>query len=256
MASFFFSLPESKAIIDKGISKDVDFNNMLSLDDKQKIIFILFYTAIIYHVACIMKNKSHRMPRYIAFSGNGSKVVPIVTTDKDLMSDYTMKIFETVYGCKYDKDGLEMIFNQKRPKEATCKGGISCDSKLFSLYNQTLDKCKLILKGVDNKSFAEESDIYEKIDDAYISKVVEQVNQFVDTFFDLNKQFKFSDNFGVNTESIKIAKEVCGRDIEVFVRNGLEQRLKEVGADQPIEETMFFYPIIGIMNALADKISG
>ena len=85
---------------------------------------------------------------------------------------------------------------------------------------------------------------------------MEQVNQFVDIFFELNKQFKFSDNFGVNTESIKIAKDVCGRDIEVFVRNGLEQRLKEIGADQPIEETMFFYPIIGIMNALADKICG
>ena len=255
MASFFFSLPDNKQIVDKNIAKEVDFNNMLLLDDKHKIIFVLFYTAIIYHVACIMKSKRHRMPRYIAFSGNGSKVVSIVSKDEELMADLAKQIFQCVYGCEYDKDGLEMIINNKLPKEATCKGGIMCDKALLIHHHNTVNNCKLILKGCDNASFATDGDTYDMIDDAYIDNVAKQVKEFVDTFFELNKTFKFSDNFAIDRESVEMAKNVCYRDIDTFVRNGLAMRIKEVGKDQPVEETLFFYPIIGIMNALADKIS-
>ncbi len=255
MASFFFSLPNNKQITDANIANSVNFNDMLQRDDKHKIIFILFYTAIIYHVACIMKSTNHRMPRYIAFSGNGSKVVSIVSNDEGLMADYTKQIFRLVYGREYDDNGLEMIINNRLPKEATCKGGIMCDRTLLAHLHETTRSCKVILKGYDNSSFADENDTYDQIDDAYIDGVAEQARAFINTFFELNNTFNFNDNFAIDRESVEIARDVCYRDIDRFVRDGLAMRIREVGANQPVEETLFFYPIIGIMNALSDEIS-
>ena len=69
---------------------------MLQLDGKQKVVFLLFYSSIIYHVAQIMKAKSMDMPRYITFSGNGSRVISVLSDDKSLLEKFTKLIFEKI----------------------------------------------------------------------------------------------------------------------------------------------------------------
>ena len=122
-------------------------------------------------------------------------------------------------------------------------------------YDSTVNSKKLILRADDMKSFVSEDDLYSMIDDAYIANVANQVERFIDVFFDINKKFKYADNFGVDTSIINVAKEVCRIDIERYIKDMLDLRRKEIGEDQPVEETLFFYAISGIIFHLADRIS-
>lgn len=59
------------------------------------------------------------MPRHISFSGNGSKVIRVITTDTKLLANYTKLVFERVLGKSYGKEldllGLEKIPILKKP---------------------------------------------------------------------------------------------------------------------------------------------
>ena len=77
LATFFFSLVENEKL-----GGSINFSEILMKDDSQKMVFVIFYVAIIYHLAQIMKLKTIKMPRYLSFSGNGSKIIQILTTDK------------------------------------------------------------------------------------------------------------------------------------------------------------------------------
>jgi hypothetical protein len=100
---------------------------MLKTDNEQKLELVLFYAAIIYHAAQIMKAKNLGLPRHLAFSGNGSRIVNIVG-DKDILAAFSKSIFEKVYSQRYHTkgcpDNLEIIQDAPNPKEITCKGGI------------------------------------------------------------------------------------------------------------------------------------
>jgi hypothetical protein len=76
---------------------DINFNSMLKRDNDQKLVFVLFYSAIIYHTAQIMKAKNLQLPRHITFSGNGSRIVNIIA-DKEVLAELSKYIFEKVYG--------------------------------------------------------------------------------------------------------------------------------------------------------------
>jgi 2-amino-4-hydroxy-6-hydroxymethyldihydropteridine diphosphokinase len=59
---------------------DIDilsYNNEIINDDDLKIVFLIFYSSIIYHLAKLMKQKEMKAPRYITFSGTGSKIISI-----------------------------------------------------------------------------------------------------------------------------------------------------------------------------------
>ena len=60
IASFFFSLPENPAAanLDRSV---IDFDVLLRDDENFKIVFIIFYTAIIYHISlCFARGKGEK----------------------------------------------------------------------------------------------------------------------------------------------------------------------------------------------------
>jgi hypothetical protein len=250
MASFFFSLNTNKKITEKRLSDNIDFNRILQADDTQKIIFIFFYVAIIYHLAHLMKAKKLPMPRHITFSGNGSKVIRILSTDNKLLEDFTRLIYEKIYGKTYNKDGLAILHNVENPKEATCKGGIS--SQQPQDYSQIFNT-KVVLNSADNQSFIT-TETYAEIKEDYLVKTVEEVTKFIEFTIDLNKEFSYKNNFGISNESLEIAQEECFRDLETYAKKGLEQKLSDASPNDPIEETFFFYPLNGMINALSMAI--
>ena len=52
-------------------------------------------------------------------------------------------------------------------------------------------------------------------------------------------------------------KQLCYRDIRTYLENGITLKKDEItqdGADDKLEETLFFYPLVGIINAVVRTI--
>ena len=250
MASFLFGLKENMLPKSAGISaKSIDFNYILQEDDYFRIVFIVFYTSIIYHIAQITKSLGLEVPRHISFSGNGSKVVRIITTDTKILAKYTKIIYEKVLGRPYGKE-LDLIGldNDANPKDATCKGGI---------IGADVDDCtgKTIVFKSDSSGVVSSSDTYASIDEHHKCATVKAVSDFFDfVFSDMNNAFKFDSNFGVNSSALKKAQQSAQKDLRTFLDKGIMQRREETEADDMIEETLFFYPIKGALQTMSTEI--
>ena len=249
IASLFFSLKDNKDLKDKNIN--IDFARELQLDTTQKISFLIFYCAIVYHLVKIMKAKGLEMPRHIGFSGNGSKVINILTDDKELLEKLTKKIFEKIYGEEYPKDGLTIVM-MDNPKEATSMGAILATGKT------SVSEKKVIFLGTDDNSFAVGDMSYKECSEnvsGFVEKIKTETEKFVDFVFSLNEgEISFRDSFGIDQQAIDEAKEGCKRDIKTFAENKILQKLSEVNKEDKVEETMFFYPLSGMLNSLTDRI--
>ncbi len=249
MASFLFGLKDNSKLKGKIDSKTVDFNYILQEDEDFKIVFILFYTAIIYHVAQIVKYLNLEMPRHIAFTGNGSKVIRIITTDSKLLARYTKIIFEKVLGKKYDKE-LDLIGlqDESNPKVSTCKGGL--------LGVGATDNPSSIVFKADCSGLVADTDTYSSITDDYKQRTLSAVTSFFNfALEDMNKEFNFDNNFGVRKKSMDIAREVAKKDLATFLDKGINLHREEIDTDNDkIEETFFYYPIKGVLNAISSEI--
>lgn len=248
MASFLFTLKENSLV--KELRQSIDFNYKLQEDSNFKIVFVLFYTSIIYHIAQIIKAKGLDMPRHISFSGNGSKVLRIIATEPKLLAKYTKKIFELILAKPYGKE-LDILGFDKdaNPKESTCKGGLSgCEDEDY--------ENRIIVMKSDGSGFISSDDTYDSITPTLKASTVEAVRKFFDfVFVDLKKVFNFKDNFGVNDASIRLAQEMSKKDLDTFLEKGITQRLEENDGSARIEETFFFYPVKGVINSLSAEIN-
>lgn len=250
MASFLFGLRDNTLVQKAGIDKKaVDFNFILQEDENFKIVFIIFYTSIIYHIAQIVKRLELEVPRHISFSGNGSKVIRVITTDTKILAKYTKTIFEKVLGKPYGKE-LELLGLEKdsNPKDSTCKGG------LIGVDNDD-NKAETIVFKSDCSGVVGKSDTYATISEAYKDRTINAVEHFFRFVFeDMNSEFNFDDNFGVNISSLRIAQEIATKDLMTFLEKGLSLRCAETEQEDMIEETLFFYPIKGVLQEISKGI--
>ena len=249
MASFLFSLKENSAT--EGLAKNnIDFNKILQNDTKFKLIFIIFYTAIIYHIAQIVKAKGLKVPRHIAFSGNGSKIISIISSDPKIMAKYTKLIFEKVIGTEYgsalDILGLEQGSN---PKESTCKGGL-IEADAYDEEPQTI-----VLRD-SSGNLVSDKDTYSSINEAHKGQIIDSIKDFFQfTLKEIPSEFNLDKNFGVDNVTMKIALEEYKKDLETFLEKGIELSIKESGnKDNKIEDAITFYPIKGVLQSLSSKI--
>ena len=249
MVSFLFSLKDNSAT--KSLARNnIDFNKILQNDTKFKVVFIIFYTAIIYHIAQIVKAKGLKAPRHIAFSGNGSKIISIISSDPKILGKYTKIIFEKVLGKEYgsalDILGLEQGSN---PKESTCKGGLIA-AEAYDEEPETL-----VLRD-SSGNLASASDTYATISDTHKAEIVKTVKDFFKfALTEIPSAFNLDNNFGVDNVTMKIAKEECTKDLETYLDKGIEFSIKESGnKDNQIEDAITFYPIKGVLQSLSNKI--
>lgn len=249
MASFLFSLKDNSAT--KSLAQNnIDFSKILQNDTKFKLVFIIFYTAIIYHIAQILKTKGLKAPRHIAFSGNGSKIISIISSDPKILAKYTKVIFEKVLG-KNIESALEILGLEQgsNPKESTCKGGL-ISAEAYDEEPETL-----VLRDSSGK-LANTNDTYASISDVQKAEIVKTVKDFFRlVLIDIPSAFNLDNNFGVDNITIKIAKEECSKDLETYLEKGIELSIKESGnKDNQIEDAVSFYPIKGVLQSLSNKL--
>lgn len=244
MASFLFSLKDITAT--NGLNKNkIDFNLLLQKDDKFKVVFVLFYTAIVYHIAQIVKSKNLDIPRHIAFSGNGSKILGAITGNVDTLASYTKVVFEKVLDKKCNHS-LEILGldGEANPKEATCKGG------LLPIAANDAPR-KLTLKNSDG-DFITDSDSYASIK-SDLNAIQDSVKRFFEFVFDkIPRVFDLVDAFGITRDSLELARKVCVHDLDTYLEKGYNLSVTESGDEERVvEEALPFYPIKGVMQALS-----
>ena len=199
-----------------------------------------------------MKAKNLEFPRHIAFSGNGSKAISILTSDKSTLEDLTRLIFEKVHGKTLDGD-FDIIFRQKDPKEMTCKGALSfvkTDSNAVKGQDYRSVSAKKVVYNANGLLFTNEK--YKDFSDKLVDQVVEELEDFFMTIFDINASFSFKDNFGVEDEALNIAKQMAMKDARTYIRKGKEA--KNVADTDDIEETLFFNHLNGILFEMIANI--
>ena len=246
--AFFFSIENNPKIKDK---KLFSYNSLLSNDEDLKIIFIYFYSAIIYHIADLMKQKQIELPKHIVFSGTGSKVLNVITSDLKILANLSKTIFENVYNQKFDKDGLSIETEKEMPKEVTCKGGLMLNAEDLAIDIRTIKATHTCLNGVEKLT-------YEQLDETATANIANYVGEFNNFFFNLNAQFSFADYFNVTAKSMEIFKDELSKHLRDYLEEGLEfnKKLDEIATDdKEIEETLFFYPLIGAINNLSTHLS-
>jgi hypothetical protein len=266
IASFLFSLGSNKKVIAKGknLSENANLTKKLMEEPKShEIIFIFFYSAIIYHLAKLMKAKTLDMPDKIVFSGNGSRVISFFTTDIRLLTDYTKLIFTKIYGTNdYAQNGLKIILNTTEPKEATCKGGLLMDKpeSYSDIYKKKVvlhsnGTNAVIQKTASLTELPKDEDKNKAIDADYLDKTVEEVKIFIQFVLDL-LPFLAHNGYKLNSASVEIAQAECFKRLDIHAKNGwhLKKSKEKLTDDEQIEETLFFYPLVGMFKALSDAI--
>lgn len=260
IVAFLFGLKNNKKIRDKDVSS-LDFLEKLSDDGKFKYPFIIFFGAIIYYIANLMRAKELEMPNTIAFSGNGAKILYALSSDiENTITDFVKLIFEKVFDTQYPQNNrLEVIF-EKNPKEATCKGGLLYSEKDARYYVNGVDNYKSALLGKDNSTCVTTESSYNHVDNATLEDVVKNVEAFIDFIFDLdrtNNNF-FYNNFSTDNGILNKVKDICKDNLLEYAKSGLENKKEELnsyGMPETLDETLFFYPLVGMLNNLSRRIS-
>ncbi len=250
IASFLFSLKDNS--LTKELADDIrDFNVMMYNKGHFKVELYLYFVTIVYHVAQISKVKGFGMPRHIAFSGNGSRVLNALTTDTTILSNLAKEVFQHVLGVagsnKLDIVGLD---GANSPKEATCKGG------LLKVTDATLGVETVILKD-SNGTLVSEKDTYATLENR---QVVDDILKSVETFLDyaletLPKKMNLDANLAIPVDKLKIAKECCGEDLKTYLDKGIAMSEMESGdKENRIGEPLSFYPIKGMLQEMSIKL--
>lgn len=204
IVAFFFSLEDNKNIKEQQIP--LSFHSMLKEDEDFKIVFLVFYAAVVYHLAKLMLAKGLEMPRHILFSGRGSKVVNIADPSPNLssLSKLTRLVFKHVYDAEADSIELEQY---PEPKEITCKGGLLSD------VDVDIDQIKTVLLGSGDSILVPEQPFkYPEITDVTLLQVLDEVNEFMQLLFTIHTEFNFTHHFWRESITFKqLPAVVAGR---------------------------------------------
>lgn len=254
--SFFFSLAQDEKLNQKVIPS---LNYLQKLSDSSELtyVFILFYSAIIYFVANSMKAKGFNMPLTVAFSGNGSKTLRVLSTNNATISKFAKMIIEKVFEKEYSRECDLQIICEGNPKVATCKGGLNSREQQDP---DQIDSIKHALLGTDTTTLISKKQSMAELDDQILADVVKQVERFLDIMFELdddNGGF-FAKRFGANASISNMVKESAKKNLLEYAKKGVEARVADLKAwESPlkVEETLFFYPIVGMLNNLAREIA-
>lgn len=231
--------------------KLISFNALLEKDADFKVIFVLYYAAIIYHIAKLMKIRGIEAPAYLTFSGMGSKVINNIGTRA--LDTLTNAIFKKIIG----NAGVNVKPIPEEPKEITAKGSVFYG---FESNNHVETHQNIVMLGdtegtvVDNDNRLSYNDLNESI---YKSVFKEYLN-FISLFENLGNEINFGDRFGFTKDQFKTYKKTLTDESQImeFIKLGVKHKKEQLGNNnsQPIEESLFFYPLIGVINLLAYQI--
>lgn len=247
--AFLFSIENNKATKGNDL---FSFNKRLNEDETRKIIFIYFYAAIIYYVARMMEHRQLDMPQSIMFSGTGSKTLDIVGTKTDLEL-LTRHIFEKVYAKTYGEKPFSIVTERTEPKHITCRGALlqvrdETGCKNVQELNRQMYEFDNPLK-YNYSMLDKETLTYDDMSNSDIqASIVNEVRKYNTIFLQLCEEAHVCDRFLVSRKAFELFKTLLNKDLEHHLITGwnfYNKNQSEKNGSDPIEDAVFFYPIIG-----------
>lgn len=250
--SFLFSLEEDKNL-------NFNFGEELKANKKINMAFLLFYASILYYSARLQKNLGKTIPDNFIFSGTASKTLLFLDNSRSEGFKMIKDLILHIYGKVFQEDFSRKIIHielDKQPKQVTARGGL----KLTDRERLAEDKVLLWLGGRNflDKVVDAEKDIlptprYNEIDKNIVKDVIASIQDFYQVLDDFMDSKKLASDFNIDESAKEIFKEWRDRNLEEFVNWGIESHYGNK-ADH-IEETLFFFPLIGVLNRLAYQLS-
>lgn len=214
-----------------------------------RLSYLLHFTSIIYHILKLLKynNPDISTPTCIIFSGNGSKYIDLIQSE-----DYIKKIcgyfIRNVYGDN-NKDP-QIILPKENRKEATCYGG------LFLPFDQEKKYQSVNYLGFEsaNEKIEKYSELEEK-KNVYFNSLINSFENFIEMFFKMNNipELSFRNHFGIESDLQLVKKYIIDKSRE-NLELGYSKRKININSDDPITDSIFFYPLIGLLFNI-NKIS-
>lgn len=246
--NLFFAIENNKLL---NPNKLVSFNSLLERDSDFKIIFVIYYAAIIFHIAKLMKAKNIDAPAYLTFSGMGSKVIN--TIGKNAVNILSNAIFKKVTNC----NSINVSPIPGEPKEITAKGGVFYG---LEKTNNDGEHINIVLLGDEVGTIIDENNpfTYNDLNEKIYRSVFKEYLNFINLFEELGQEINFGDKFGFTKDQFKVYKETLTNESKImeFIKLGVNHKKEQLNnyTSQPIEESLFFYPLIGVINLLAYEI--
>ncbi|WP_149277655.1 hypothetical protein [Pareuzebyella sediminis] len=248
-SSFLFALEQDS-------SNNFSYSRLLGRDKDLKLPILVFYGAIAYYSAHLLKDSGIGVPQYILLSGTASKTASIIDSTEKF--EFLSSLFQFVFSKVYQNGEVKEISIElsEIPKEVTCKGALKAG--IESDINPP--PIKFWIGGLDEKiwseTFDKEKDVsktptYGEINDVAKSDIEDSLL----AFYQILDQFKNSIRIEEKIEPSAYAKfqEIRDSEIKDFLIKGVKAYYKK--DDYHIQESLFFYPLIGILNELAYALS-
>jgi hypothetical protein len=233
------------------------YTNLLQTEKSIKLVILVFYAAIAYYSAILAKKESICSPKNILLSGTGAKTAWILDPSQgfknlcNLFSFYFEKI-------NHGDDKNMSISLSPIPKEITCKGAL----KVGINESVTLNKIKFWIGGKENDMWAKSIDKetecilapkYKDIDQVAKSDITKSILDFYSILDEFVSRINLSAVFNIDPAAYELFKEMRRENIDDYLSRGLIAFNKN--KENHIEESLFFYPLIGILNQLAYQLS-
>lgn len=247
--NFFFSLFNNKDLKKNGIN--INLLGELITNNEFKIIFVLFYHSIVYHIIRLLISKNIEIPSEFIFTGTASKLITILG-DKSLISSFNSRILNSLN--EKFKDTRISIIQDENPKEISVKGG----TKVGTLNINPRDINLISIDGGTEKisKIADDNAIKYKDINQYTESTLEEFGAFMTSVLSFGNYYR--ENFGIDPNIFNASIDFIKSNAENALLTGIDIKKSEIGnlADsEPISETLFFYPLIGTLGELAYKIS-
>jgi len=211
-------------------------------DPEFKIVYLFHFFSVIYHLAQWIKANGYGGPTCVIFSGNGSKYIDFIASDRNL-SRIIGYIFEKVLGKEVKSP--QIILPTENRKEATSYGGIfkkrEEDFRSQSFLGTTVEFAS-------SHSIKTYNDVENNITHIRPS-IRENIMNMLDILSGLNDvvNFKSQLNISFNIDSVRGFIE---SQLDSNFEKGYSIRKEKISYDENVSDSLFFYPLIGIIFEL------
>lgn len=246
-SSFLFALEKEK-------DANFSYTRLLEKHKRIKLSFLVFYGAIAYYTANLLKRSGIGIPKYLLLSGTASKSARIIDSSGDLkkLSEFVQFIFEKIY--EKEASQAMRIKLSPNPKEVTCKGALK------AVYEESIvdSPTKFWIGGkndslwgnvLDRKGNARHTPLYNAIDGTAFQEIEESLLQFFAIMDEYIDGINLESKYNIEPDAYEVFKENRSEGIRDLLKRGITSFHKKDNIK--IDDTLLFYPLVGILNKLS-----